>query len=68
MKGWEVSLGFEPTAVADLRHKDTVFDEICSDYEEMLDARARSATAAGAEDLADTIAALELEMSNYLQT
>jgi len=66
MTGWEVKLGFELALVADLRNNNTVFDEICRDYEAMLDELARSRDPIGATDLEETVAALEREIATYL--
>jgi len=67
MRGWEIRLGFDQPAVASLRRKNSVFDEICRDYEEMLDQLARNPGAGDAKDLEETIEALARELTGYLQ-
>ncbi|WP_146048606.1 hypothetical protein [Roseibium marinum] len=57
---------FESSEVAELRHKNRVFDEIWRDYEVMLDELARSDRETGTKDLEETVAALEHELAGYL--
>jgi uncharacterized protein YdcH (DUF465 family) len=62
----EIRPEFASTAVSQLRHKDGAFDEICRDYESMLDELAHIQRDADAADLKETVAALERELEAYI--
>ncbi|MBD8874676.1 hypothetical protein DYI23_12595 [Roseibium polysiphoniae] len=66
MTGWQKKFGLAAEEIVSLRLLDEVFDEICRDYEVMLEELAKGGDAAFESDLAETLEGLEGEILKHL--
>ncbi|MEP0235850.1 hypothetical protein [Roseibium sp.] len=66
LTGWQKKFGLAVEEIGRLRLLDEVFDEICRDYEVMLEELSKGGDAALESDVAQTLEGLEGEIRKHL--